>query len=104
MDQCTHKVRAEHWKGIIEACSKSSDDQSVKSWLDEKGICEQSYYWQRKLRRQAYELMQENQTSAPEVSTGTNVSFVEVPETLGGLPERIRRMKRKRKRLRVKKC
>ena len=48
MDQCTHEVRAEYWKKIIQACGQRPAGQSAKSWMDENGICEQSYYhWQR---------------------------------------------------------
>ena len=49
MDQCTHEVRAEYWKRIIQACGQRPAGQSAKSWMEENGICEQSYYhWQRK--------------------------------------------------------
>ena len=55
MDQCTHEVRAEYWKRIIRACGQRPAGQSAKSWMEENGICEQSYYhWQRKFRQQAY--------------------------------------------------
>ena len=61
MDQCTHEVRAEYWKGIIKACGQRPAGQSAKCWMDENGICEQSYYyWQRKLREQAYGLIKES--------------------------------------------
>ena len=61
MDQCTHEVRAEYWKKIIQACGQRPAGQSAKSWMDENGICEQSYYhWQRRFRKQAYEEMKGN--------------------------------------------
>ena len=61
MDQCTHEVRAEYWKKIIQACGQRPAGQSAKSWMDENGICEQSYYhWQRWFRKQAYEEMKGN--------------------------------------------
>lgn len=64
MDQCTHEVRAEYWKKIIQACGQRPAGQSAKSWMDENGICEQSYYhWQRRFRKQAYEEMKGNRTS-----------------------------------------
>ena len=79
MDQCTHEVRAEYWKGIIQACGQRPVGQSAKSWMDENGICEQSYYhWQRKFRQQAYSLMQER-AAVPAVPEKTEVAFVEVP-------------------------
>ena len=74
MDQCTHEVRAEYWKKIIQACG-----QSAKSWMDENGICEQSYYhWQRRFRKQAYEEMKGN-ASVPAVAEKTELTFVEIP-------------------------
>ena len=51
MDQCTQEVRAEYWRNIIKACGQCPAWQSAKKWMDENGICEQSYYhWQRKFR------------------------------------------------------
>ena len=44
MDQCTHEVRAEYWRKIIQACSQRPAGQSAKNWMDENGISEQSYY------------------------------------------------------------
>jgi len=58
MDQCTHEVRAEYCKKIIQACGQRPAGQSAKSWMNENGIREQSYYhWQRRFRKQAYEEM-----------------------------------------------
>ena len=80
MDQCAHEVRAEYWKGIIQACGQRSAGQSAKNWMDENGICEQSYYhWQRKFRQQAYEQMKEKAARVPAVTSDTDVSFVEIP-------------------------
>ena len=79
MDQCTHEVRAEYWKKIIQACGQRPAGQSAKSWMDENGICEQSYYhWQRRFRKQAYEEMKGN-TSVPAVAEKTELAFVEIP-------------------------
>ena len=44
MDQCTHEVRAEYWRKIIQACGQRPAGQSAKRWMDENGIREQSYY------------------------------------------------------------
>ena len=72
MDQCTHEVRAEYWKQIIQACGQRPAGQSAKSWMDENGICEQSYYhWQRRFRKQAYEEMKGN-SSVPAVTEKTD--------------------------------
>ena len=82
MDQCTHEVRAEYWKGIIEACLNRPAGQSAKSWLAENGISEQSYYhWQRKFRKQTYEIMKTDSTVEVAVSEteAHEVSFVEIP-------------------------
>lgn len=79
MDQCTHEVRAEYWKGIIKDCGQRPAGQSAKSWLDENGICEQSYYhWQRKFRQQAYGLIKEG-AAVPSVPQKTDIAFVEIP-------------------------
>lgn len=80
MDQCTHEVRAEYWKGIIQACGQRPAGQTAKSWMDENGICEQSYYhWQRKFRQQAYEQMKENAAAVPAVTPNADITFVEIP-------------------------
>lgn len=79
MDQCTHEVRAEYWKGIIKDCGQRPAGQSAKSWLDENGICEQSYYhWQRKFWQQAYGLIKES-AAVPAVPQKTDIAFVEIP-------------------------
>ena len=79
MDQCTHEVRAEYWRNIIKACGQRPAGQSAKKWMDENGICEQSYYhWQRKFRQQAYDQMKEKET-LPSVTAKTEVSFAEIP-------------------------
>ena len=80
MDQCTHEVRAEYWKSIIQACGQRPAGQSAKSWMKENGICEQSYYhWQRKFRQQSYELMKDAGMSVPAVQEKAEVAFVEIP-------------------------
>ena len=79
MDQCTHEVRAEYWKKIIHACGQRPAGQSAKSWMDENGVCEQSYYyWQRRFRQQAYEEMKEH-PSVPAVTEKSDLAFVEIP-------------------------
>ena len=81
MDQCTHEVRAEYWRNIIQACSQRPADQSAKNWMEENGISEQSYYhWQRRFRQQAYEEMKEN-TAVLAVAEKAELTFVEIPCT-----------------------
>ena len=80
MDQCTHEVRAEYWKSIIQACCQRPAGQSAKSWMKENGISEQSYYlWQRKFRQQSYELMKDPGASVPAVQKKADVAFAEIP-------------------------
>ena len=86
MDQCTHEVRAEYWKRIIRACGQRPAGQSAKSWMEENGICEQSYYhWQRKFRQQAYGQMKASapmnlsEVTVPAEAETTDISFVELP-------------------------
>lgn len=82
MDPCTHEVRAKYWEGIIKACGERPKGKSAKSWMEENGICEQRYYyWQRKLRTQACDLIKESADVAPTKSEGRDVSFVEIPYT-----------------------
>ena len=79
MDQCTHEVRAEYWKNIIKACRQRPAGQSAKKWMDENGLCEQSYYhWQRKFRQQAYDQMK-GKEMLPSVAEKAEVSFAEIP-------------------------
>lgn len=79
MDQCTHEVRAEYWRKILQACGQRPAGQSAKSWMDENGICEQSYYyWQRRLRQQAYEEMKRDHP-VPAVTEKSDLTFVEIP-------------------------
>ena len=81
MDQCTHEVRAEYWRNIIKACGQRPAGQTAKKWMDENGICEQSYYhWQRKFRQQAYDQMKEKEM-LPSVTEKAEVSFAEIPYT-----------------------
>ena len=78
MDQCTHAARAEYWRNIIKACGQRPAGQSAKKWMDENGICEQSYYhWQRKFRQQAYDQMKEKEM-LPSVTEKAEVSFAEI--------------------------
>ena len=86
MDQCTHEVRAEYWRKIIQACGQRPAGQSAKRWMDENGIREQSYYhWQRRFRQQAYAEMKEN-VSVPAVTGKSELGFLPVPPQQGYSP------------------
>ena len=54
MDKITHQVRAEHWTKIMNECINSR--MSKTAWCRANGISEkQFFYWQRILRREAFE-------------------------------------------------
>lgn len=58
MDQSTHEVRLSHWRAIIEQCQQRPEGQTIGAWLKERDISDkQYYYWQRLLRREAYNQM-----------------------------------------------
>lgn len=57
MDKCTHEVRKQRWKNIIGQCLQRPEGMTVKQWLDENNICEQTYYhWLKRIRQKTYEL------------------------------------------------
>lgn len=79
MDQCTHEVRAQYWKRIIQACQQRPADQSAKQWMKENGILEQSYYkWQQKFRKETYEIMKTSE-NASSATVENNITFAEIP-------------------------
>lgn len=79
MDQSTHKVRAARWKEIILQCQNRPQGMSVKRWMEDNQISEKAYYyWQRKIRKEAYELLEHNE-SLPVVHEKSDVSFAEIP-------------------------
>ena len=54
MDKITHQVRAEHWAKIMNECINSGMPKTA--WCRANGISEkQFFYWQRILRREAFE-------------------------------------------------
>ena len=55
MDQCTHEICSEYWKGIIKACGQRPAGQTAKSW------------------------MEENKASVPARPEKGEISFVEIP-------------------------
>ena len=76
MDQCTTIVRLEGWRKIVEACSARPEGMTVKQWLIENSIKEKAYYyWQRKVRRQAFD---DAQAAVPAVRKEPGVSFAEL--------------------------
>ena len=74
MDKITHQVRAEHWARILNECMNSG--MSKTAWCRENGISEkQFFYWQRILRREAYEASQD--PSLPAVTEAGQLSAVQ---------------------------
>ncbi len=80
MDKCTHEVRKQRWKNIINQCMQRPEGMSVKQWLDENNICEQTYYhWLRKIRQETYELATTSANTAYVKTMHSEVAFAEVP-------------------------
>ena len=84
MDKITHQVRAEHWTKIMNECINSG--MSKTAWCRANGISEkQFFYWQRILRREAFENSQNSllpATAGPQQelapATQRAVSFTEI--------------------------
>ena len=58
MDKITHQVRAEHWAKIMNECINSG--MTKTAWCRANGISEkQFFYWQRILRREAFDSSQD---------------------------------------------
>lgn len=88
MDKITHKVRCEQWTEIIKECLASGMNKTA--WCREHGISDKSFfYWQRRLREEAYISTVESESSSPpavnavSVPAEPSVDFVELR-----LPER----------------
>lgn len=80
MDQCTHEVRKQYWKNIISQCQQRPEGQTAQQWMNEHGICKQTYYlWQRKIRKETYEQLHPVDEQLPAVSAKAEVSFAEIP-------------------------
>ena len=82
MDKITHQVRAEHWTRILNECMNSG--MSKTAWCRANGISvKQFFYWQRILRREAYEASQNPPLPAvaetePLSAVQRTVSFAEI--------------------------
>ena len=82
MDKITHQVHAEHWTKIRNECMNSEMSKTV--WYRANGISEkQFFYWQRILRRVAYEASQKPPLPVvagiePLSATQRAVSFAEI--------------------------
>lgn len=78
MDQISHTIRNSRWKDIILQCQNRPAEMSAKQWMIENQVSEKSYYyWQRKLRTEAFKQM--DHSSLLPVAKGTSdVSFAEI--------------------------
>ena len=80
MDKCTHEVRKQRWKNIINQCLQRPEGMTVKQWLDENNICEQTYYhWLKRIRQETYELATTSANTACVKTVRSEVAFAEVP-------------------------
>ena len=88
MDSSTHEVRLSYWKDIIEQCHARPDGMTAKMWLENNDISVKSYYyWQRKLRNNAYDQMKGS--DVPAVQKSSQVAFAEIPVTLSNSNDEI---------------
>lgn len=82
MDKTTHQVRVEQWTKIMNECINSGMNKTA--WCKANGISvKRFFYWQRILRREAFESMQNSKLPAvnpteclPE--TQESLSFAEI--------------------------
>ena len=77
MDHITHEMRLANWKSIIEHCHARPEGKTIKQWLSEQSIPEkQYYYWQRRVRKEAYDQMK---NSLPAMGNNSSLAFAELP-------------------------
>ena len=87
MDKVTHEIRLARWKQVIEQCQKRPEGQTAKQWLDDNQVSAKSYYyWLRKIRKEAYNQLEEHISlpAAPEKGT---ITFAEMPTYSGNTKE-----------------
>ena len=83
MDKIIHQVRAEHWAKIMNECINSG--MSKIAWCRASGISEkQFFYWQRILRREAFE---NSQHSLLPAAVGPNQELAPAPRGRSLLPK-----------------
>lgn len=73
MDKITHEMRLAQWSSIIRECNNSG--MAKKSWMAINNINEkQFYYWQRRIRCEAIQDLEQNPSSSP--------TFAELPASV----------------------
>lgn len=80
MDKSTYEIRLSHWAQVVQAANNRPQDQLLKDWLSENDISkDQYYYWQRKVRKEVYDRLQEEQVLQLPSVPDHDISFVELP-------------------------
>ena len=80
MDKSTYEIRLSHWAQVVQAANNRPQDQLLKDWLSENDISkDQYYYWQRKIRKEVYDRLQEEQELQLPSVEDHDISFVELP-------------------------
>ena len=80
MDACTHEVRLNQWKLIIEQCQSRPDGQTARQWLAENGIQEKTYYyWLRRVRKEVYSRLSDGSTSLPAMQEKEQLPLLKSP-------------------------
>ncbi len=98
MDKITHQVRAEQWTKILNECINSG--MSKTAWCRANRISEkQFFYWQRILRREAFESSQnpelpatvqsERQLAAQKTVTFAEIKLPSAPQNTVPFSDRI---------------
>ena len=79
MDQSTREVRLAHWSAVVTECQNRPDGMTVNEWCAGHNISDkQYYYWQRRVRKAAYDRMAAGQ-ALPAASAAGSVTFAEIP-------------------------
>lgn len=75
MDKSTYEIRLAQWAKIVQASNERPSTQLLKDWLFDNSISkDQFYYWQRKVRSEAYQRLSPAITN----QDTTAVTFTEV--------------------------
>jgi len=65
MDKITHQIRLTQWTSIIKECRSSG--MTIRAWCSKNKVNEkQFYYWQRRVRKEAFNELQECSTDRSE--------------------------------------
>ena len=77
MDKITHEMRLANWKKVLEECQTRPAGMTAKQWLADNGVsAKQYYYWQRQIRKDAYDQMK---TALALTGGDKPTAFTEIP-------------------------